>query len=86
MGTDTTRIAARATPQAQWRLFEDIAGWTNWNAGGARISLLDGVPDLGVADETPVADTRFRVSHDLQPLPAGGTRITWAIRVGGRDA
>ena len=31
-------------------------------------------------------DTRFLVSHELQALPCGGTRIVYAIRVEGPEA
>ena len=30
--------------------------------------------------------TRFLVSHELHPLPSGGTRIRYTIRVEGPDA
>ena len=39
MWTDTTSIATAASPAALWRLFEDVAGWTNWNAGIERVAL-----------------------------------------------
>ena len=39
MWTASTRIATTASPQALWRLFEDVAGWTAWNAGIERVAL-----------------------------------------------
>ena len=110
MWTATTRIATTASPQALWRLLEDVAGWTNWNAGIGRVSLAgpfatgsaietkppgmdalrstvcDVRPHEGFVDETVLQDTRFLVSHELHALPAGGTRITWAVRVEGPEA
>ena len=110
MWTATASIATTASPQALWRLFEDVAGWTNWNAGIARIALhgpfaagstfamqppgmdaftstlRDVRPDVGFVDETLLDGTRFLVSHELQPLAAGGTRVTYAIKVEGPDA
>ena len=107
MWTATASIATIASPRALWRLFEDAAGWTNWNAGialhgpfasgstfamqppgiGAFANTLRGVrPDVGFVDQTLLDGTRFLVSHELQPLPAGGTRVTYAIKVEGPDA
>jgi len=110
MWTHSTSIATTATPEALWRLFEDVAGWTGWNAGIERIALngpfasgstfemkapgmdaftsrlLEVRPEIGFVDETVLEDTRFLVSHELQPLPAGGTRVTYAIRVEGPEA
>ncbi len=110
MWTATASIATAASPQALWRLFEDVAGWTNWNAGIERASLngpfaagstlamkppgMDALrstlrdvrPDEAFVDETLLEDTRFLVSHELHALPAGGTRITYAIRVEGPEA
>jgi hypothetical protein len=106
MWTDTASIAATASPQALWRLFEDVAGWTGWNAGMARIALqgpftLATQPagmeaftstlrevrtNAGFVDESVLDDTRFVVSHELQALPAGGTRVVYAIRVEGPEA
>jgi len=92
MWTATASIAATDPSQACWRLFEDVAGWTNWNAGialhgpFAAGSTLDMRPDAGVVDEPLLGGTCFRVSHELQPLPAGGTRVTYAIQVDGPDA
>ncbi|MEO5686759.1 MAG: SRPBCC family protein [Burkholderiaceae bacterium] len=37
-------------------------------------------------DETILEDTRFLVSHELQALPSGGTRVVNAIRVEGPEA
>lgn len=31
-------------------------------------------------------DTRFLVSHEVHPLPAGGVRIAYTVRVAGADA
>jgi hypothetical protein len=31
-------------------------------------------------------ETRFLVSHELHPLPEGGTRVTYAITVQGPEA
>ena len=39
MWTDTAEIVTTASPQLLWRLFEDVAGWTRWNAGIERIAL-----------------------------------------------
>ena len=39
MWTHSTSIDTIASPQALWRLFEDVAGWTRWNAGIERIAL-----------------------------------------------
>jgi hypothetical protein len=110
MWTHSTSIATTAKPHVLWRLFEDVAGWTNWNAGIERIALkgpfatgstfdmkapgmdgftsrlLDVRPQVGFVDETVLEDTRFLVSHELHPLPAGGTRVTYAIRVEGPEA
>jgi uncharacterized protein YndB with AHSA1/START domain len=110
MWTHSTSIATTASPQTLWRLFEDVAGWTNWNAGIERIALrgpfatgstfdmqppgmeaftstlLDVRPNAGFVDETVLEGTRFVVSHELQPLPTGGTRVTYAIRVEGPEA
>ena len=110
MWTDTASIATTASPQALWRLFEDVAGWTRWNAGIARIALHgpfasgstfdmqppgmeaftsqlhDVQPNAGFVDETVLDGTRFLVSHELQPLPSGGTRVTYSIRVEGPEA
>jgi hypothetical protein len=110
MWTDTASIATTASPQALWRLFEDVAGWTRWNAGIARIALHgpfasgstfdmqppgmeaftsqlhDVRPNAGFVDETVLDGTRFLVSHELQPLPSGGTRVTYSIRVEGPEA
>ena len=110
MWTDTASIVTSASPQALWRLFEDVAGWTRWNAGIERIALhgpfaagstfdmqppgmeaftstlRDVRPNAGFVDETVLDGTRFLVSHELQPLPSGGTRVTYAIRVEGPEA
>ena len=110
MWTASTDIATTASPTALWRLFEDVAGWTNWNAGIARIALhgpfasgstfemqppgmdaftstlRDVRPNAGFVDETVLDGTRFVVSHELRPLPSGGTRVTYAIQVDGPDA
>lgn len=37
-------------------------------------------------DETILEDTRFLVSHELQALSSGGTRVVYAIRVEGPEA
>lgn len=110
MWTSTASIATTASPQALWRLFEDVAGWTDWNAGIERIALRgpfatgsrfdmqppgmdpftstlrDVRPDAGFVDETVLDGTRFLVSHELHPLPSGGTRVTYSIQVEGPDA
>ena len=110
MWTDTASIVTTASPQALWRLFEEVAGWTRWNAGMARVALQDPFatgsslamqppgteafastlrdvrPNAGFVDETVIDDTRFLVSHELQALPAGGTRVVYAIRVEGPEA
>jgi len=110
MWTDTASIVTTASPQALWRLFEDVAGWTDWNAGIERVALngpfaagttfdmkapgmdafrstlRDVRPNAGFVDETVLEDTRFLVSHELQALPAGGTRVVYAIRVEGPEA
>ena len=110
MWTDTTSIATSAPPQSVWKLFEDVAGWTNWNAGiehialegpfasgstfvmkppgmdAFRSTLRDVRRHEGFVDETILQDTRFLVSHELHPLPSGGTRITYAVRVEGPEA
>jgi uncharacterized protein YndB with AHSA1/START domain len=110
MWTDTASIATTASPEALWRLFEDVAGWTNWNAGIERIALngpfatgstfdmkppgmdafrstlCDVRPQRSFVDETVLEDTRFVVSHELQPLATGGTRVVYAIRVEGPEA
>ena len=110
MWTDTASIVTTASPQALWRLFEDVAGWTRWNAGIERIALngpfatgstFDMQPpgmeafrstlrevktNAGFVDETVLEDTRFLVSHELQPLAEGGTRVVYAIRVEGPEA
>lgn len=110
MWTSTASIDTTAPPQALWRLFEDVAGWTCWNAGIERIALhgpfatgstfdmqppgmdaftstlRDVRPNAGFVDETVLDGTRFLVSHELQPLPCGGTRVVYAIRVEGPEA
>ena len=110
MWTDTASIATTVPPNVLWRLFEDVANWTSWNAGIARIALdgpfasgstfemqppgmdaftstlRDVRPDAGFTDETVLDGTRFLVSHELQPLPGGGTRVTYSIQVDGPDA
>ena len=110
MWTATTSIATTASPQALWRLFEDVAGWTTWNAGIERITLdgpfaagstfemkppgmdafrstlRDVRPHQGFVDETVLEDTRFLVSHELQALASGGTRVVYAVRVEGPEA
>ena len=110
MWTDTASIVTTASPQALWRLFEDVAGWTRWNAGIERIALngpfatgstfdmqppgmeaftstlRDVRPNAGFVDETVLEDTRFLVSHELQPLSDGGTRVVYTIRVEGPEA
>ncbi len=110
MWTETTSIATTATPQRVWKLFEDVAGWTDWNAGiehvclegpfasgstfvmkppgmdALRSTLRDVRPHAGFVDETLLEQTRFLVSHELHPLPSGGTRITYAVRVEGPEA
>jgi len=110
MWTHSTSIATTATPEALWRLFEDVAGWTDWNAGIERVALngpfaagttfdmkapgmdefrstlRDVRPNAGFVDETVLEGTRFLVSHDLQRLPSGGTRVTYAITVEGPEA
>ena len=110
MWTHSTSIATHAAPEALWRLFEDVAGWTRWNAGIERIALhgpfasgsrfemqppgmdaftstlRDVRPHEGFVDETVLEDTRFLVSHELQPLADGGTRVTYSIRVEGPEA
>jgi hypothetical protein len=40
----------------------------------------------GSIDETALDGTRFLVSHELQPLPSGGTRVTYSIQVEGPQA
>ena len=79
MWTATASIAATASPQALWRLFEDVAGWTNWSAGGEAFVSAP-------RDEAVPHGTRFLVSHELQALPAGGTRVRYALRVEGPEA
>ena len=110
MWTASTSIDTTASPQALWRLFKDVAGWTKWNAGIERIALHgafatgstfdmrppgmeaftsklhDVRPNAGFVDETVLDGTRFLVSHELQPLPSGGTRVTYSIRVEGPEA
>ena len=110
MWTDTASIVTTASPQALWRLFEDVAGWTRWNAGIARIALHgpfasgstfdmqppgmeaftsklhDVRPNAGFVDETVLDGTRFLVSHELQSLSSGGTRVTYTARVEGPEA
>ena len=39
MWTSTASIDTSAAPQTVWRLFEDVPGWTAWNAGIERIEL-----------------------------------------------
>jgi hypothetical protein len=40
----------------------------------------------GFGDEAAPEETRFQVSHRLHALPAGGTRITYTVRVEGPEA
>jgi hypothetical protein len=39
MWTANASIDTTASPQAVWRLFEDVANWPAWNAGIERIAL-----------------------------------------------
>ena len=110
MWTATASIATTASPEALWRLFEDVAGWTSWNVGIERIALdgpfaagstfemkppgMDALrstlrdvrPHEGFVDETALENTRFLVSHELQALASGGTRVVYAVRVEGPEA
>jgi uncharacterized protein YndB with AHSA1/START domain len=110
MWSATASITTTASPQAVWRLFEDVAGWPTWNAGIERIelfgrfatgstfsmqppgmeaftsTLIDVRANVGFTDETVIDGTRFVVSHELAPLPEGGTRITYATQVTGPAA
>ena len=52
-------------------------------------TLRDVRPDAGFVDETILDGTHFVVSHELQPLPAGGTRLIqkangyrWTVKSG----
>jgi Polyketide cyclase / dehydrase and lipid transport len=40
-------------------------------------------PELEFVDETPVGDLLVRVSHRLEPLAAGGVRITYETEIDG---
>ena len=82
MWTDAASIADTASPEALWRLFDEVAGWTRWNAETSTVAALGDVrPNAEVVD-----GTRVLVSHELQPLPTGGTRVRYAIRVDGPEA
>ena len=43
-------------------------------------------PGAGFTDETVIGDTRIVVHHGLQPLPGGGTRVTYCTEITGPDA
>ena len=60
MWTDTTSIATTASPQALWRLFEDVAGWTNWNAGIERVALNGPFATGSTFDMKPPGMDAFR--------------------------
>ena len=49
-------------------------------------TLRDVRPNAGFVDETVLEGTRFLVSHELQSLPSGGTRVTYTVRVEGPEA
>ena len=68
MFTDTISIATTASPQVLWRLFEDVAGWTNWNAGIERIAL-DGPFAAGSTFEmkAPGMDAFHSTLRDVRP-------------------
>ena len=49
-------------------------------------TLLEVRADAGFTDETVIEGTRFVVSHALEPLPSGGTHITYGTQVTGPAA
>ena len=68
MWTDTTSIITTASPQALWRLFEDVAGWTSWNAGIERIALNGPFATGSTFDMKPPGMEAFRSTlHDVRP-------------------
>ena len=68
MWTHSTSIATTATPEALWRLFEDVAGWTNWNAGIEHVAL-DGPFASGSTFEmkAPGMDAFRSTLRDVRP-------------------
>ena len=68
MWTATTSIATTASPQALWRLFEDVAGWTNWNAGIERVSLAGPFATGSTFEMKPPGMDAFRSTlRDVRP-------------------
>ena len=49
-------------------------------------TLIDVRPSAGFIDETIIDGTRIVVSHELAPLPSGGTRITYGTQASGPAA
>jgi len=69
MWTDTASIATTASPAALWRLFEDVAGWTNWNAGIERIALNGPFATGSTFDMQPPGMEAFRSTLcEVRPL------------------
>ena len=49
-------------------------------------TLTEVKPNQSFIDETVVDDTRVLVSHKLEPLPSGGTRIIYSTEISGPEA
>ena len=68
MWTASTSIDTTASPQALWRLFEDVAGWTKWNAGSERIALHGPFASGSTFDmQPPGMDAFTSTLRDVRP-------------------
>jgi hypothetical protein len=54
--------------------------------GALPYTLIEVRPGRGFADETAFGDITLRFDHNLEPLAAGGTRITHGVTVTGPGA
>src|SRR6201995_5519940 len=68
MWTASTSIDTTASPQALWRLFEDVAGWTAWNSGIQRIALHGPFASGSTFDmQPPGMDALTSTLRDVRP-------------------